>query len=184
MPTQNIPSNTDAVILELGVKKAISAGDGKELSGNVATISVNVTDVVLNSADGALNSTDVVRNSHLVATDDAGVTINSPGAIQDVVMTEETYTDRHGAVPESGQFLPVEGGYILVADNAEQGNLYFYNISNNFHLLWTLGSIASLTKTLNLVLATTLIYAILFIRFTSVCVQYYLLNTYYTLQIF
>ncbi|XP_053618314.1 uncharacterized protein LOC128679861 [Plodia interpunctella] len=39
---------------------------------------------------------------------------------QDVVMAE-SHTADHGDVPKSGQFLPVEGGYILVDDNAEPG---------------------------------------------------------------
>ncbi|CAG9793008.1 unnamed protein product [Diatraea saccharalis] len=39
--------------------------------------------------------------------------------VQDVVMSEpESYKESHGDVPKNGQFLPVEGGYIFVGDNA------------------------------------------------------------------
>lgn len=129
VPIQTIPSNTDAVFMELGVQKTIPTTNVKDLTGNVPTVSENVTSVVLNTADTAQDTLCVARNSPLVPIDNTGVRINSPGAIQDVVMCEEGHTDRHGALPKSGQFLPVEGGYILVADNAEHGNLYFFLLS-------------------------------------------------------
>ncbi|RVE45103.1 hypothetical protein evm_010212 [Chilo suppressalis] len=38
--------------------------------------------------------------------------------VQDVDMTEpESHKESHGEIPKSGQFLPVEGGYIFVGDN-------------------------------------------------------------------
>lgn len=42
---------------------------------------------------------------------------------QDVVMSESEHAASHGDMPKTGQFLPVEGGYILVEENAAQGIL-------------------------------------------------------------
>lgn len=45
------------------------------------------------------------------------VTQNTAGNFQDVVMLEqEGHVASHGEFPKSGQFLPVEGGYIFVDD--------------------------------------------------------------------
>lgn len=39
----------------------------------------------------------------------------------DVVMSEDGHVRNHGDLTKSGQFLPVEGGYIFVDDNAVPG---------------------------------------------------------------
>lgn len=41
----------------------------------------------------------------------------------DVVMGEAGHVETHGDVPKSGQFLPVEGGYILVEENTGPGKM-------------------------------------------------------------
>jgi hypothetical protein len=54
---------------------------------------------------------------------ECGVSQSPPSEVQDVVMSEpEGHKDNHGDVPKSGQFLPVEGGYIFVGDGAP-GNI-------------------------------------------------------------
>lgn len=40
----------------------------------------------------------------------------SESVIHDVVMSEEGHVESHGDMTKSGQFLPVEGGYIFVDD--------------------------------------------------------------------
>lgn len=43
--------------------------------------------------------------------------------VHDVVMSEPGHTENHGDMTKSGQFLPVEGGYIFVDENGGAGNI-------------------------------------------------------------
>ncbi|KAI5638337.1 ESCO1/2 acetyl-transferase domain-containing protein [Phthorimaea operculella] len=95
--TQNIPNDNEAVILELGAQK----------SGNsVAHSSLQE----FNAQKMALGAQEMTISAQEM----------SVGAqnVQDVVMSEPGHRDSHGDV--KGDFLPVDGGYILVDDRVPE----------------------------------------------------------------
>lgn len=55
------------------------------------------------------------------------VMVALPQSSNDVVMADaEAHADNHGSIPSNGQFLPVEGGYILVEENTVPGKKTLY----------------------------------------------------------
>ncbi|XP_075985396.1 establishment of cohesion [Anticarsia gemmatalis] len=86
----SLPQDSEAVIIELGGQKPALLPSG------MAPLPLSVSSSPLPQGVAIL-----------------------PQTTDDVVMTEaEGHVDNHGDVPKSGQFLPVEGGYILVEENA------------------------------------------------------------------
>lgn len=109
----NIPRDNEAVIVELGAGN-VTLPLQCVTSQNVTPVQQTVTTLPQS----------VTTMPQIVTTLPEGVT----PLPQDVVMAEpESHESHHGA-PKSGQFLPVEGGYILVEENGVPGKI-FYNFS-------------------------------------------------------
>ncbi|PZC74537.1 hypothetical protein B5X24_HaOG207704 [Helicoverpa armigera] len=88
-----VPQDSEAVLIELGCQKL---DNGPTLSENGPTLSESLT--TLPQVAAPLT------------------TLAQP--VNDVIMTDiDGHEQNHGELPKSGQFLPVEGGYILVEEN-------------------------------------------------------------------
>ncbi|KAJ0171423.1 hypothetical protein K1T71_012973 [Dendrolimus kikuchii] len=138
----DVPHDREAVLIELGTKN-----DAATLPGSVTTLPVIVTvmpdnmtamsqsvvtvlqSMTILSQNVALSQSMTIPQTSAVqnATEMLPITTELPEAgnlaniSQDVVMEEsEGHVADHGNVPKSGQYLPVEGGYILVDENPEQ----------------------------------------------------------------
>ncbi|KAF9807329.1 hypothetical protein SFRURICE_007044 [Spodoptera frugiperda] len=101
-----LPQDSEAVIVELGCQKDILP-QNNGLPSTVATL----PQVALPPSVAPLSR---------VSVPSIDLTL-PPSVANDVVMTEvDGHAQSHGELPKSGQFLPVEGGYILVEENAVQ----------------------------------------------------------------
>ncbi|KAH9629093.1 hypothetical protein HF086_008542 [Spodoptera exigua] len=99
-----LPQDSEAVIVELGCQKEIT--QNCSLPTRVETLPEVAVPPLTTLPQVAVPSIDLTLPS---------------SATNDVVMTEvDGHVQNHGDLPKSGQFLPVEGGYILVEENAVQ----------------------------------------------------------------
>lgn len=142
--TETIPHD-DAVIVELGARNEINmtvtdtsmtvtqTGTTIPQAGSM-TVPQTSMDV---SQNGTVSQVGMTTTQTGMTVTQAGATITQTGAIvtqagmnvgsfligsneNDVVMDEPSHVDVHGD-PKTGQFLPVEGGYIIVEENGTTG---------------------------------------------------------------
>lgn len=100
-----LQTDAEAVIIELGCQNQVTG-----LPQSVTELPQSVTTLPQSVVASPLPLT----------------TLPQPVATHDVVMTEpDGHVQSHGELPKSGQFLPVEGGYILVEENAVTGETSF-----------------------------------------------------------
>lgn len=135
----DVPNDKEAVIIELGTNT-----DAALLQGSLATLPGSVSNTVVSESVVIVSQSMTILSQNLVLSKNMTVpqtaVVQSEGVLPavaelpgsdnlntsyDVVMEEsEGHIADHGVVPNCGQFLPVEGGYILVDENAELGKLH------------------------------------------------------------
>lgn len=105
-----MPQYSETVLVELGCQK-LETTMPQNMAGLPPTVASPLTTLPA-----------------VVAPSPQPLTTLSP-VTNDVVMADvDGHVKSHGDLPKNGQFLPVEGGYILVEENAAQGKYGFSNL--------------------------------------------------------
>ena len=103
-----LPQDSESIIVELGCQK----------------LDMTMPQNVVSLPTVASPMTTLPRE---VAAASQNVTTLPVPATNDVVMADiDGHVESHGELPKSGRFLPVEGGYIIVEENEEPGNLFLF----------------------------------------------------------
>lgn len=106
-----MPQDNDAVIVELG-------GEVTPQNGKVTTMQ-ELTVTTENGLTIPINGTTITSTGTTVV--QHRTTSSIANGLQDVVMTEVASHEANHGSAKNGQFLPVEGGYILVEENGVPG---------------------------------------------------------------
>lgn len=113
------PLDSETVIVELGAPNAnvasnVVAQNVADMPGNVGNMLGNIGNMSGNVGNMPANAENLPEILDLTSEVQSG---------QDVIM-EECHVDAHGEMSKDGQYLPVEGGYILVDGTVVHGKVH------------------------------------------------------------